>query len=43
MNKISPTPFRKKNNKPTSIRERKNDLIRKRKTIKISIQLGKGF
>ena len=42
-NRIFPTPFRKKNNKPTSTRERKNNLTRKRKTIKIAIQLGKGF
>ena len=42
-NRISPTPFRKRNNKPISIRERKNNLTRKRKTIKIPIQLGKGF
>ena len=42
-NKISPTLFREKNNKPTSTWERKNNLTRKRKTIKIPIQLRKGF
>ena len=42
-NRISPTPFRKRNNKPTSTWERKYNLTRKRKTIKITIQLGKGF
>ena len=42
-NRISPTPFRKRNNKPTSTKERKNNLTRKRKIIKIPIQLGKGF
>ena len=30
-NRISPTPFRKRNNKPISTRERKNNLTRKRK------------
>ena len=40
-NRISPTPFRKRNNKPTSTRERKNNLTRKRKIIIILIQLGK--
>ena len=40
-NKISPTPFRKRNNKPTSTRERKSNLTRKRKIIKILIQLEK--
>ena len=40
-NRISPTPFRKRNNKLTSTRERKNNLTRKRKIIKILIQLGK--
>ena len=30
-NKISPTPFRKRNNKFTSTWERKNNLIRKKK------------
>ena len=40
-NRISPTHFRKRNNKSTSTRERKNNLIRKRKIIKILIQLGK--
>ena len=43
MNIISPTPFRKRNNKPTSTWEKKNNLTRKRKTIKIPIQPGKGF
>ena len=42
-NRISPIPFRKSNNKPTSTRERKNNLTRKRKTNKILIQLGKKF
>ena len=28
-NRISPTPFRKRNNKPISTRERKNNLTRK--------------
>ena len=42
-NRISPTSFRKKNSKLISTRERKNNLTRKRKTIKIPIQLGKGF
>ena len=42
-NRISPTLFRKRNNKPTSTWERKSNLTRKRKTIKIPIQLGKGF
>ena len=40
-NRISPTPFKKRNNKFTSTRERKNNLTRKRKIIKILIQLGK--
>ena len=40
-NRISPTPFRKRNNKLTSTRERKNYLTRKIKIIKILIQLGK--
>ena len=40
-NRISPTPFRKRNNKPISTRKRKNNVTRKRKTIKIVIQLGK--
>ena len=30
-NRISPTPFRKRNNKPISTRETKNNLTRKRK------------
>ena len=42
-NRISPTPFKKRNNKLISTRERKNNLTRKRKTIKIPIQLGKRF
>ena len=41
MNRISPTPFRKRNNKTTSTRVRKNNLTRKRKIIKILIQLEK--
>ena len=40
-NRISPTPFRKRNNKLTFTKERKNYLTRKRKIIKILIQLGK--
>ena len=42
-NIISPTSFRKRNNKSTSTRKRKNNLTRKRKIIKILIQLGKEF
>ena len=42
-NIIYHTPFRKRNNKSTSTWERKNNLTRKRKTIKIPIQLGKIF
>ena len=42
-NRISPTPFRKRNNKPISTSERKNNITRKRKTIKILIQLEIGF
>ena len=36
-NRISPTPFRKRNNKPTSILEKINNVTGKRKTIKILI------
>ena len=43
MNRISPIPFRKRNNKLITTRERKNNLTRKIKKIKIPIQLRKGF
>ena len=43
MNRISPIPFRKRNNKLISTRERKNNLTRKKKQLKSQFNWEKDF